>query len=96
MTTRITRAFLDAKADTINRMTNSPVESSRMVDGKWTANVGNYHISSAYGGYCLHRMVNEGGGARDVFDCGHITARQLAALMSAYTAGLYDASRGAA
>jgi hypothetical protein len=93
MTTRITRAFIDAKADTINRMTNSPVESSRMVDGKWTANVGNYHISCAYGGYSLHRMVTEGGGARDVFDCGHIPARQLAALMSAYTTGLYDATR---
>jgi len=48
MTTRITRAHLDAKADTINSMTKSP---------------------------------------------GHIPARQLAALMSAYIAGLYDATR---
>lgn len=93
MSTRITRDHLDAKADTLNRMTKSPVEPSRMVDGKWTANVGNYHISGAYGGYCLHRMVTEGGGAHDVFNCGHIPARQLAALMSAYTAGLYDATR---
>ena len=93
MTTRITRAHLDAKARTLNGMTNSRVESSRMVVGKWTANVGNYHISCAYGGYSLHRMVTEGGGARDVFDCGHIPARQLAALMSAYTTGLYDATR---
>jgi hypothetical protein len=93
MTTRITIKHLDAKADTINRMTNSPVESSRTVDGKWTANVGNYHISRAYGGYCLHRMCNESGGARDVFSCGHVPARELAGLMSAYTTGLYDATR---
>jgi hypothetical protein len=93
MTTRITIKHLDAKADTINRMTNSPVEPSRTVDGKYCANIGNYHISCAYGGYSLHRMVTEGGGARDVFDCGHIPARQLAALMSAYTSGLYDATR---
>jgi predicted DNA binding protein len=38
-------------------------------------------------------MANESGGVNDVFDTGHITARQLAALMSAYTAGLYDASK---
>jgi hypothetical protein len=93
MSTRITRSFLEAKAATINRMTNSPVESSRMVNGKYRANVGNYHISGAYGGYCLHRMVNEGGGVSDVFDCGHKSARDLAALMSAYTAGLYDATK---
>jgi hypothetical protein len=93
MTTRITRAFLDAKAATINSMTKSPSEPYRTVDGKLTANVGNYHISRAYGGYCLHRMATEGGGAHDVFSCGHIPARELAALMSAYTAGLYDASK---
>jgi hypothetical protein len=93
MTNRINRAHLEAKAATINRMTNSPLESSRMVDGKYRANVGNYHISGAYGGYCLHRMSNEAGGCSDVFNCGHITAKNLAALMSAYTAGLYDATK---
>jgi hypothetical protein len=93
MTTRITIKHLDAKADTINRMTNSPVESSRTVDGNYVANVGNYHISGAYGGYCLHRMVNEGGGVSDVFSCGHVSARELAGLMSAYMAGLYDATK---
>ena len=93
MSTRITRAHLDAKCATINNMTKSPVEPSRMVDGKWTANVGNYRISGAYGGYCLHRMTNESGGVRDVFNCGHIPARELAGLMSAYTAGLYDATK---
>lgn len=96
MSTRITRSFLEAKARTINSMRGAPVEPSRMVDGKWTANVGNYHISGAYGGYCLHRMATEGGGAVDVFNCGHIPARELVGLMSAYTAGLYDATRGAA
>lgn len=96
MSTRITRSFLEAKARTINSMTKSPAEPYRTVDGCAVANKGNYHISGAYGGYCLHRMSNESGGVSDVFSCGHIPARQLAALMSAYTAGLYDATRGAA
>lgn len=93
MTTRITRAHLDAKAATINSMMGAPAEPYRTVNGKAVANVGNYHISGAYGDYCLHRMCNESGGVSDVFNCGHIPARQLAALMSAYTAGLYDATR---
>lgn len=96
MTTRITRAHLDAKAQTINSMTKSPSEPYRTVDGKPVANKGNYHISGGYNGYCLHRMCNEGGGVSDVFDVGHVTARQLAGLMSAYTMGLYDATRSAA
>lgn len=90
---RITRSFLEAKAATINSMRGVPAEPYRTVNGKAVANVGNYHISGAYGGYSLHRMCNESGGVSDVFSCGHIPARQLAALMSAYTAGLYDATR---
>lgn len=90
MAQRITRAFLEAKARTINGMMGAPLESSRLVDGKYVSNVGNYHISGAYGGYALHRMSNEAGGVSDVFSSGHIPARELAGLMSAYTAGLYD------
>ena len=93
MTTRITRANLDARAAMLNSMTKSPAESYSKTGDKLTANVGNYHISGAYGGYCLHRMANESGGVHDVFNCGHIPARELSALMSAYTAGLYDASK---
>lgn len=95
MSTRITIKHLEAKAATINSMTKSPSEPYRTVDGKLTANVGNYHISRAYGGYCLHRMCNESGGVSDVFSCGHVSARELAGLMSAYMSGLYDATRGA-
>jgi hypothetical protein len=93
MSTRITRAHLDAKVATINSMTKSPSEPYRTVDGKYVANKGNYHISNAYGGYCLHRMATESGGVSDVFSCGHVPARELAGLMSAYTAGLYDATK---
>jgi hypothetical protein len=93
MSTRITRTFLEAKAATINGMTKSPAEPYRTVDGKAVANKGNYHISGAYGGYSLHRMCNESGGAADVLNIGHVSARELAGLMSAYIAGLYDATK---
>ena len=93
MTNRITIKHLEAKARTLNGMTKSPIASYRMVDDKRFSNIGNYHISGAYGGYCLHRMATEGGGVHDVFSCGHVSARELAGLMSAYMAGLYDATR---
>lgn len=95
MTTRITRPFLDAKAATINSMRGAPSEPYRTVDGKAVPNKGNYHISGANGGYSLHRMC-ESGGTSDVFSIGHVSARELAGLMSAYINGLYDATRGAA
>ena len=85
---KVTRSVLESKANTINKLLNSPLESSRMVDGKWFANVGNFHISGAYGGYSLHRMVNESGGCFDVLTNGHISAKELAGLMSAFIYGL--------
>lgn len=91
MSTRITRAHLDAKAATLNSMTKSPAEPYSTVDGKAVPNKGNFYISGAYGGYNLCRMT-KGGGAKNVLSNGHVSARELAALMSAYTAGLYDAT----
>ena len=89
---RVTVAHLRAIIDRINRITGSPAEPyAKGADGKHHAQIGNHHLSRAYGGYCLHRMSNEGGGVRDVFYCGHIPARQLANLMHAYIAGLEGA-----
>lgn len=89
MTNRITLANLEAVIARINRETNSPAEPYSKNDaGKLVANVGNYHLSRAYGGYCLHRMANESGGVNDVMSCGHTTARELYNLMFAYIAGI--------
>lgn len=46
--------------------------------------IGNFHLSGAYGGVCLHQTMNESGGVRDVFGCGHVTKRDLYNRMSAY------------
>jgi hypothetical protein len=91
---RITRKQLDAAVEMLNRMTDSPAEPYTKIDEKWVANVGNFHISSAYGGYSLHRMCNEGGGVRDIFYCGHIPARQLFDLIHAYRRGIELAREG--
>jgi hypothetical protein len=86
---RITINTLKQNAAMLNRITNSPAEAySKGEDGRNKANVGNYHISQAYGGFCLHRMANEGGGITDVLYCGHIPARELHNLIWAYVRGL--------
>ena len=87
--TRITIKFLNAQCARLNRLTDSPMESyTNGLDGTFKANVGCFHISQAYGGYCLHRMHNECGGASSPLNTGHIPARELSNLISAYIAGI--------
>ena len=44
----------------------------------------NTFVSGAYCGVSLHQTMNEGGGVRDVFSCGHVTKRDLYNRMHAY------------
>jgi hypothetical protein len=88
---RITDKQLDNLATWLNELTGSPLESSsRDEAGKFMSNIGNYHISHAYGGVCLHRIVNEGGGITCPIIGGHVTKRELFNLMHAYIKGLRD------
>jgi hypothetical protein len=89
MANRITERQLDAICGIINRMTSNPEEAY----GHYKANIGNYHISHAYGGVSLHQMISTGGGVRDVFSCGYIPKRDLASRMYAYINGL-EANKG--
>lgn len=87
MSNRITKSNLNGVIELLNRVTNSPAEPYVKVGDKYTAQVGNYHLSSAYGGYSLHHMANESGGVRDVFSRGHMPARELYELIHAYRRG---------
>lgn len=90
MTQRITPADLNAVVDRINHETNSSAEPyTKGTDGKHRANIGAYHLSRAYRGYSLDVMVNDSGGVRDVFGCGHTTARDLYNRMHALLAGMH-------
>ncbi len=93
MQKRVTVSELDAIIKRINILTGSPLETyATGADGKAIPQAGNYHLSGAYGGYSLHRMVPSGGIA-DVFRCGHVTARELRDLMWAFITGL-DTAKG--
>jgi len=83
---RVTEKQLQAVCDRLNRITNSPMQP--YVDGK--AQPGNYHLSHAYGGVCLHRMSNEGGGVNSPLSIGHVPKRELLNLMHAYISGINE------
>ena len=86
---RISVKQLENLVAEINRLTNSPVAPwTKQADGKIKANIGNYHLSGAYGGYCLHRMHNEGGGVTTPLVYGHVPKRELFNAMHAFIRGL--------
>ena len=85
---RITIKDLRNLANHINEITNSPKEYSQQIDGRFSANIGHYRISQAYGGYCLHRVMNTGGGVTCPLSNGHGPARELYKEMHAYIRGL--------
>lgn len=73
----------------INTLTGSPATPwTRGEDGRNRANVGNYHLSEAYGGVCLHQMHNEGGAVTTPLVSYHVPKKELEIAMRAFIAGL--------
>lgn len=84
MACRISIKDLEMLAMRINEATGSPAKP--YVDSK--AQVGNYHISQAYGGVCLHRMHSVGGAVTTPLASYHEPKRALYDRMTSYLAGL--------
>lgn len=84
MRDRVTDRDLDRLCDRINELTGSPMRPW----GPDGANVGNYHIGSAYGGVRLERMFNTGGGITTPLRSGYVSRRELYEALSAFIAGL--------
>lgn len=90
---RITIKHLEALCDHLNKVTGHTREAYRQTADGVKANIGTYYISQAYGGYCLHQMVNEGGGVRTPLIGGHVPARELYGLMQAFIYGIESEER---
>lgn len=89
MSNRITQKDLEAVIARINRITKSPeTPHAKTPEGKYISNVGNYHLSMAYGGYNLQRITNECGGTTCPLGTGHVTKKELYNLMHAFIRGL--------
>ena len=86
-TTQKQLEFLCARINAAQKTPAKPYERSE-IDGSLVGQIGNYHLSGAYGGVSLHKTMTTGGGVCDVFSCGHVTKRDLYNRMSAYLAGV--------
>lgn len=86
---RITLSLIEAQITRLNELTNSPKEPWTRIENKSKANIGNYHLDSAYGGYELHRMINESGGIQDVLFTGHISKREISSVIDVYIRGVH-------
>jgi hypothetical protein len=87
---RITLKFLQAQCEHLNRMEGVALTaySKDESTGKIAANIGHYSIDSDVTGYTLHRITNVGGGVSNPLSIGHMPARELSGLISAYIAGM--------
>lgn len=97
MAQRITDKDLDQLAARLNALTRSPtVPYARdEATGRSVAQVGNFHISHAYGGVCLHRMHNTSGGVSTPLASYHEPKRALYDRMHAFIDGLEFAAAAA-
>lgn len=85
---RVTEKQLNEAIKYLNKLMDTPVERHTFKDGKYRANIGNYHLDCAYGGYMLVQTVTEGGGIRNVSNGGYGTKRELLSFIHAYRDGI--------
>tara|TARA_R110000803_G_scaffold95344_8_gene163241 strand:+ start:2745 stop:3017 length:273 start_codon:yes stop_codon:yes gene_type:complete len=80
----VTIKDLETLAAIINDITNSP----KITYDNGRFNVGNFNISQAYGGVCLHRIISTGGGVTCPIENCHVPKRELWDKMQAFRNGL--------
>ena len=89
MTNRVTEKQLEYKVKLINQAVNAPLEPyTKNEQGQFKSNIGNYHLSHAYGGVQLHKMCNDGGGVSTPLNTGYITKRELYTALNSFLTGL--------
>lgn len=85
---RVLIRHLEPLVSRINEITGSPATSYTKKDGKYIANIGNYHLDWAYGGVQLQRMDTDGGGVTQPLGGGYHTKRELYNMLHAFLRGL--------
>ena len=88
---RITSKHLREQISALNKLVGKTDDIYRLdATGRIVGGIaGTYCLSGAYGGWALERMHRDGGtGVEDVFSHGHMPARELSNLISAYVRGL--------
>lgn len=82
-------ADLEYLCKRLNEVTKSPLKQYiRNESGKLEAQIGNFHLSQAYGGVCLHRIMSVGGGITKPISMGYETKKDAYKLIAAYLEGV--------
>ena len=85
---KITKHMLDVLIDRINTKAGAPLTPyTRTPEGNIVANIGNYHLDCAYGGYQLCVMQNNGGGIHNITS-GYDTKKDMYYQLQAFLAGM--------
>jgi len=79
MKKRITLIDLEDRLFDLNESKGTPKSPYTASCDGIKSNVGNYHLSRAYGGHNVHQMVNDGGGVTEPAGGGHVTKRECLA-----------------
>lgn len=88
---RITQRDLDHAVKVLNVQLGRPAEPwVRENDGTYAAQIGNIHLSGAYGGWQVHEMVGPGGGIR-ALTSGYESKRTVYGQLNAMIAALRSA-----
>ena len=86
---RITKHNLEIAIHRLNVVSGNPTEPwTKDDDGKFRANIGNYHLDGAYGGWKFVQTMNEGGGINNTINMGFESKKVCYELLTAYIAGI--------
>lgn len=85
MDNRISAAHLEAKLHRLNVLLGRPVDPYA---GPGVANIGNIHLSNAYGGRTLEVIASEGGGVHVMLDGRRRSNREMYDILSAMIVGI--------
>lgn len=91
MTQRITRAFVEARIDNVNRLMGFVSDDEPDKPYRLAYNtVGAIYLSSAYNGYAVYQWMNDAGGVNDLSG-GHGTLREAATFLQGMITALHEA-----
>jgi hypothetical protein len=95
MARRITRAFVQARIDIVNRLLGYDVPKGGIVWSNQSPPIGAVYLSGAYGGWAVYQWVNEHAGATDLSGHGHATLHEASTFLAGVIEGLRmaDANR---
>ncbi len=86
---RITIKDLENGLKRLNHMTGNPLTPwAKDGSGKFTAQIGNFHLSQAYGGCQVHQMLSDGGGITCPITSGHVPRRECYETLHAFINGV--------